>query len=332
MAAIVPKHIPAMVIEVRAGLAVRANYRIIDVTEGYGGHTAALAEDLGPGGRILGIDRDATAIEASRQRFANDPRIKIVKARISQLGGVIDNNREFLNISDEAAGGAVDAVLFDLGVSSPQLDDPLRGFSFKKDGLLDLRMSPSESGPTAADLVNKLPENQLADILYQFGEEHASRRVARAIVTARARKPITTTLELAEIVKSAVPFSKADAGRIHPATRTFQALRIAVNSELDELEKGLSVAIARLAPGGRVAVLAYHSLEDRIVKLQFKDAAARDYQILTKKPVTPGAAEIADNPRSRSAKLRILERNADGAPKTKNKYANKSSSRSEVRP
>lgn len=332
MAAIVPPHIPVMVFEVRSGLSVRANYKIIDVTEGYGGHTAALLEDLGPEGRILGIDRDTSAIDSSRQRFAGDPRVKIVNARISQLAGVIDNNREFLNVGDGATGGLADAFLFDLGVSSPQLDDASRGFSFQKDGFLDLRMSPSESGPTAADLVNKLPEDQLADIIYQFGEEHASRRVARAIITARIRKPITTTLELAKIVRSAVPFSKADAGRIHPATRTFQALRIAVNSELEELEKGLSISIERLAPGGRIAVLAYHSLEDRIVKLQFKSAAERDFQIITKKPIVAGNAEIAENPRARSAKLRILERNADALPKTKNKYAHKSSSRSEVQP
>jgi 16S rRNA (cytosine1402-N4)-methyltransferase len=317
-----------MVEEVRLGLSLRPDCKVADVTEGFGGHTAALLVDLDADGRILGLDRDVSAVEYTKKRFASDPRVRVVTSRLSALEAAIDANRDFLQTGD----GLLDAFLFDLGVSSPQIDDSSRGFSFQKEGSLDLRMSRDEGGPTAADLVNRLAERELADIIYQFGGERASRRVARAILEARAKKPITTTVELAEIVKKAVPFSKADAGRIHPATRTFQALRIVVNAELDELEQGLAAAIRRLAPGGRVAVLAYHSLEDRIVKYQFREAALHGCRIITKKPVVASEGEVSANPRARSAKLRILEREIETRPANKYPRRVHASESPEVRP
>jgi 16S rRNA (cytosine1402-N4)-methyltransferase len=200
----------------------------------------------------------------------------------------------------------VDGVLFDLGVSSPQLDEPLRGFSFLTEGPLDMRMDQS-GGMTAADVVNRMKEAELADLIYQFGEERYSRRIARAIVRARARRLLETTRELVEVVESAVPGAYRR-GRIHCATRTFQALRIAVNRELDHLESALRDAVEALAPGGRLCVISFHSLEDRIVKRTFRALAGKQVAVLTQKPQLPGEEELGRNPRARSAKLRVAER------------------------
>lgn len=308
-------HIPVMVAESCEWLSLAPGARVIDATFGLGGHTSAFLQKIGANGRVLGLDRDPQALSLAREKFKNEPRVRIHAARFSQIAEAVEENLQFLGAP------RVDAVFFDFGVSSLQLDDASRGFSFQRDGLLDLRMSQSEHTRTAADIVNSMPVEELANILYEYGEERASRRVARAIADARNRARITHTLQLAEIVKNAVPFSKADAGRIHPATRTFQALRIVVNGELDEIETGLAAALRLLAPGGRVVALSYHSMEDRIVKLQFREAASGSFNILTKKPVEPGDAEIAENPRSRSARLRAIERLASGAAKSRNKYS-----------
>jgi 16S rRNA (cytosine1402-N4)-methyltransferase len=257
---------------------------VIDLTLGAGGHAEALL-DSGVQ-RLIGVDRDPEAIELATARLARfGERFAAVSTRFS----------------DVPAENRVDGVLYDLGVSSMQLDRAERGFSYRADGPLDMRMGPG--GESAMDLVNALPEQELANLIYELGEERGSRRVAAAIVRARARAPITTTDELARVVAGALG---ARRGGPHPARRTFQALRIAVNRELEELAASLPRAVDILAPGGRVIVIAYHSLEDRIVK-RFLNAAP-DLEILTKKPLRPSAVEAATNPRARSAKLRAAER------------------------
>ncbi|HKE00034.1 MAG TPA: 16S rRNA (cytosine(1402)-N(4))-methyltransferase RsmH [Planctomycetota bacterium] len=293
-------HVPAMAGPVASALVRTGREGIVDATVGAGGHAALLLERLGPDGRVLGLDRDERALELAQERIGGDARATLRRSRLRDLATTLD-----------AAGWTgADGILLDLGVSSMQLDDAGRGFSFAHEGPLDLRMSPAEGGPTAADLVNRLPEKQLADVLYELGEERASRRVARAIVDARRRARIERTTELAEIVRRAVPFSRADARRIHPATRTFQALRIAVNGELEELELGLDQALARLRPGGRIAVLAYHSLEDRIVKTRLRRAQEEGFRLVTRRPLRPDDVEVAENPRARSARLRVAEKEA----------------------
>ncbi|RPJ14617.1 MAG: 16S rRNA (cytosine(1402)-N(4))-methyltransferase RsmH [Actinobacteria bacterium] len=257
---------------------------VMDMTLGAGGHAEAL---LASGvERVIGLDRDPVAIELATARLARfGERFAAVQTRFS----------------DVPAENRVDGVLYDLGVSSMQLDRPERGFSYRVDGPLDMRMGPD--GERAMDVVNTAPEEELARIVFQYGEERRSRRVAAAIVRARSRAPIETTDELAGVVASALG---ARRGGPHPARRTFQALRIAVNRELEELAASLPRAVDILAPGGRVIVIAYHSLEDRIVK-RFLNAAP-DLEILTKKPLRPSAVEAARNPRARSAKLRAAER------------------------
>jgi 16S rRNA (cytosine1402-N4)-methyltransferase len=254
------------------------------MTLGAGGHAEAL---LASGvERVLGLDRDPVAIELATARLARfGERFAAVQTRFS----------------DVPAENRVDGVLYDLGVSSMQLDRPERGFSYRADGPLDMRMDPD--GERAMDIVNTAPEEELARIVFEYGEERRSRRVAAAIVRARSRSPIATTDELAGVVASALG---ARRGGPHPARRTFQALRIAVNRELEELAASLPRAVNILAPGGRVVVIAYHSLEDRIVK-RFLNAAP-DLEVLTKKPLRPSAVEAATNPRARSAKLRAAER------------------------
>jgi len=293
-----PPHVPVLAREVVEILDVGGDDAVVDATAGAGGHASLLLARLGSGGRLLALDRDARAAAHLRETVEHDPRVSVLISRLGRLDEALDRARL----------ARADAILFDLGVSSMQLDDASRGFSFLRDGPLDLRMAPEEGGRTAADLVNRLPEKELADLIYQLGEERASRRVARAIVEARRARRIATTLELAEIVRRAVPFSKADARRIHPATRTFQALRLRVNDELAELERGLDHALERLAPGGRLAVIAFHSLEDRIVKERFRRAAGEGFRVLTKKPMRPSDEESAANPRARSAKLRAVAR------------------------
>jgi 16S rRNA (cytosine1402-N4)-methyltransferase len=265
---------------------------VLDMTVGAGGHAAALL-DAGVD-RVVGVDRDAEALLLATEALARfGDRFRTVHRRFSQVG-------------EAEAMGPLHGVLFDLGVSSMQLDEPARGFGYRSDGPLDMRMG--ESDVTAADLVNDLPEGELADLLFQLGEERRSRRVARAIVRERERRPIVSTDQLAGVVVGAVGRRP---GGPHPARRTFQALRIAVNRELEELAASLPRAVGLLGPGGRVVVISYHSLEDGIVKRAFRDDDR--LRVLTKKPMRPSPEEIARNPRARSAKLRAAERVEEAA-------------------
>jgi 16S rRNA (cytosine1402-N4)-methyltransferase len=281
-------HEPVMTAEVVELLGGRRT--VVDMTVGSGGHAAALLE--AGVSRLVGVDRDPEALALAGGRLsAFGERVRLVAARFSE-------------VDEDVVGGPADGVLFDLGVSSMQLDRPERGFGYRVDGPLDMRMGEGsgEAGPSAADLVNGLPERDLADLIYRLGEEPRSRRIAAAIVRHR---PVRTTNQLTGIVVSAV--GKRPGGP-HPARRTFQALRIAVNRELEELTAALPPAAGLLGPGGRVVVISYHSLEDRIVKRAFRDDDRLD--VLTKKPLVASAAERAGNPRSRSAKLRAAERSS----------------------
>jgi 16S rRNA (cytosine1402-N4)-methyltransferase len=285
-----PRHVPVLAAEVLALLDPRAGETWVDCTVGGGGHSRLLADRVESGGRVLGLDQDAAMLELARPRLAGRP-VELVHASFDQLAEVLGR------------GGIerVDGVLADLGFSSDQMDDPARGLSFREDGPLDMRLDPT-TGPTAADLVNTLSEEALADVLFEYGEERKSRRVARRIVERRREKPIERTGELAELVRRCVPRS----GGIDPATRTFQALRIAVNDELGALERLLAVLPGVVKPGGRAGIISFHSLEDRRVKQAFKDESV--WRVVTKKPVTASAAEAARNPRARSAKLRVALR------------------------
>ena len=281
-------HEPVMTAEVVELLGDRRT--VVDMTVGSGGHAAALLE--AGVSRLVGVDRDPEALALAGGRLsAFGERVRLVAARFSE-------------VDEDVVGGPADGVLFDLGVSSMQLDRPERGFGYRVDGPLDMRMGEGsgKAGPSAADLVNGLPERDLADLIYRLGEEPRSRRIAAAIVRHR---PVRTTDQLTGIVVSAV--GKRPGGP-HPARRTFQALRIAVNRELEELTAALPPAAGLLGPGGRVVVISYHSLEDRIVKRAFRDDDRLD--VLTKKPLVASAAERAGNPRSRSAKLRAAERSS----------------------
>jgi len=265
---------------------------VVDMTLGAGGHAAAL---LRAGVRqVVGVDRDASALELARAQLGDlAERVRFVRARFSE-------------VDEDVVGTEADGVLFDLGVSSMQLDDAERGFSFRRDARLDMRMAgEADDEPSARDLVNELPEGELADLLYRYGDERRSRRIAAAIVRNR---PIETTDQLTGIIVSAVGRRP---GGPHPARRSFQALRIAVNRELEELTASLPHAAGLLDPGGRVVVIAYHSLEDGAVKRSFRDDGR--LQVLTRKPVTPTDAERTENPRARSAKLRAAERIEDAA-------------------
>jgi 16S rRNA (cytosine1402-N4)-methyltransferase len=266
---------------------------VVDMTLGGGGHAAALL-DAGVD-RIVGVDRDPEAIEIAGMRLRPyGDRVRIVMSAFSE-------------VDEEVVGGPADGVLFDLGVSSMQLDRAERGFSYRRDAPLDMRMGPGagEPGPSAADLVNTLPEAELADLIYRFGDERRSRRIAAAIVR---RRPIETTDQLAAVVVSAV--GKRPGGP-HPARRTFQALRIAVNRELEELAASLPRAVGLLGPGGRVVVISYHSLEDGLVKRGLRDDER--VHVLTKKPIVPSPDVVYGNPRARSAKLRAAERLEEAA-------------------
>ncbi|MFO7166471.1 MAG: 16S rRNA (cytosine(1402)-N(4))-methyltransferase RsmH [Chloroflexota bacterium] len=290
------RHTPVLLAEVLEQLAPRPGGRYIDGTLGGGGHAAAILEASGPDGRLLGLDVDPAALAAAGARLAP------FGERATLARG---NFRDLAALAREHGFDPADGVLLDLGVSSYQLDTPERGFSFQSDAPLDMRLDP-QGEVTAADLVNELPEGELADLIYRFGEERGSRRIARLVAEARRRRRIETTAELAAIVARALGGRH---GKIHPATRTFQALRIAVNRELESLELALPQAVELLAPGGRVAVISFHSLEDRIVKLFFRaEAQAGRLRILTKKPLEASDAEARANPRSRSAKLRAAER------------------------
>jgi 16S rRNA (cytosine1402-N4)-methyltransferase len=294
------RHSPVMSSEVLYWLLGDGRKIFLDCTVGYSGHAEKLLEGSGPDGRLVGLDRDRSAIEASRQRLSR------FGARAILIHGHFMELKQHLSAQGLAQ---VDGIVFDLGVSSPQLDEPARGFSFQQDGPLDMRMDQSIGG-TAADLINRWPEVQLADAIFQFGEERFSRRIARAIVRARERHPLGTTKELVSVIEGAVPANYRH-GRLHCATRTFQALRISVNQELDCLEPALCDAVDVLSPGGRLCVISFHSLEDRIVKHTFRALSGKEdpaLVVLTKKPQVSTSEESARNPRSRSAKLRAAQR------------------------
>jgi 16S rRNA (cytosine1402-N4)-methyltransferase len=300
-------HVPVLREEALAGLNVQPEGTYLDGTFGRGGHARAVLDLLGPRGRLLLMDKDPDAIRAAREAFGDDARVSI-------------RHGSFAALADwDATAAGIDGVLFDLGVSSPQLDESARGFSFQADGPLDMRMDPSQ-GESAAQWLARAGEREIADVLFQYGEERKSRRVAHAIVGARGIAPIATTRQLAELAAKAV--GRGERGK-HPATRTFQALRIFINHELDDLNAGLEAAITRLQPGGRLCVISFHSLEDRAVKHYVRDAARAappprrglpppPESTPTLRPlgdpVRPGRAELAANPRARSAVLRVAEK------------------------
>jgi 16S rRNA (cytosine1402-N4)-methyltransferase len=276
-------------------LAVRPGGFYVDGTVGLAGHAAELLRRSAPDGRLLGVDRDAETLPQAHERLVEfGPRARLVHADWRELPGLLGDERP-------------QGVLLDLGVSSVQLDTPARGFSFRTDGPLDMRMDRS-GGATAADVVNRLPEKELADVIYRYGEEHASRRIARAIAQARQKAHLRTTGELAQVVRGAAGRPRKPG--LDAATLTFQALRIFVNHELEGLAGALQAIAERLAPGGRLAVIAFHSLEDREVKNTFRGLAREGFALLTKKPVRPSEEEVARNPRARSARLRVVERAA----------------------
>jgi len=269
----------------------------VDGTVGGGGHASALLERLQPGGLLLGLDRDEEALAAASERLRPfGAAVRLVRARFSQLPDVLV----------QEGFRRIDGLLLDLGVSSYQLENPERGFSYQVDGPLDMRFD-REDGLTAADIVNTWPEGELARIIREYGEERWASRIARFIIRARRRGPITSTGELVEIIKDAIP-ARARRSGPHPAKRTFQALRIAINDELGELQRLLSRLPEVLSPGGRVAVISFHSLEDRLVKRAFKGLSPQVLEILTPKPVVATPEEIARNPRARSARLRAARR------------------------
>ena len=303
-------HRPVLLEEVLEALAVVPDGRYIDATFGRGGHAAGILDALGKNGVLLAIDQDPEAVSAARERFGDVPGFLVRRGNFADMA----------TIAGEAGlGGGVHGILMDVGVSSPQLDDPARGFSFLRDGPLDMRMDP-DSGPSAADWLAAVTERELAAVIRRLGEERFARRIAAAVVAARAAEPIETTGRLADIVAGAVP--RREPGR-HPATRTFQAVRIHVNRELERLEAGLTAAVGLLAPGGRLAVISFHSLEDRIVKrfIRRESEVAEPWRGMPDVPpefrprlkargraVRPSEAEIAANPRARSAVLRSAER------------------------
>ncbi len=287
-------HQPVLLAESMELLAVRPGGFWVDGTVGAGGHAAEILRRSAPDGRLLATDRDADALAAAAETLASfGARVRLVHA----------DYRELPDLIDEAPSG----ILLDLGVSSMQLDRPERGFSLKSDGPLDMRMDP-RGGITAAEVVNRVPEAELADIIHRYGEERAARRIARRIVERRRRAPFRGTQDLAEVVRSA---ARRPRGRgIDAATLTFQALRIHVNRELEGLGAALDRLARRLAPGGRLVVIAFHSLEDREVKQAFRSAASAGFRVLTRKPVRATHEETARNPRARSARLRAIEREA----------------------
>jgi 16S rRNA (cytosine1402-N4)-methyltransferase len=292
------QHVPVLLDEALEYLNVRPGGVYVDATLGLAGHSSAIAKRLGAKGRLICFDRDPQAMEAAKARLEE------VRAEIgSEMPEVVFEPRAFSEASSLIEPGSLDGLLADFGVSSLQLDEAQRGFSFRSDGPLDMRMD-TRSGETAEQVVNQEDENELADLIYEFGEERRSRRIARAIVRAR---PITTTAELARVVSAAAPSMKGD--KIHPATRTFQALRIRVNDELGEIRTLLESAPSLLKPGGRLVLISFHSLEDRLVKDAFREAARNKvYEVLTKKPVVAGEQEELRNPRARSAKMRAAEK------------------------
>jgi 16S rRNA (cytosine1402-N4)-methyltransferase len=306
-------HISVLLEECMQGLKLHAEGTFVDCTLGGAGHSRAILERTGPTGRLIGIDQDRTALEAARERLLDyGDRVTLVHNNFYNLEAVLD----------ELEIDLVDGVLFDLGVSSYQLDTAERGFSYQHNALLDMRMNTSGADPTARDLVNTWSAEQLNQIIWEYGEERWAKRIAQFIVQERQQKPIETTGDLVEVIKKAVPSGARREGP-HPAKRTFQALRIAVNDELNRFEQALRQGVNRLKPGGRVCVITFHSLEDRIAKQVFSELAKKCIcppelpicrcnkeqvvKVITNKPILPVEAEITANPRARSAKLRIAE-------------------------
>ncbi len=306
-----PGHLPVMFAQCMEGLQVKADGTYLDGTLGRGGHARGVLEQLGPGGRLLLMDKDPEAIAHAHAVFDGDARVSVYRGSFAELA------------QWDATADGLDGVLLDLGVSSPQLDVAERGFSFGKDGPLDMRMDP-DSGESAAQWLARADEAEIADVLFNYGDERMSRRIARTIVARRIETPLLRTAQLAELIASVMPRGKpgTDKSRIHPATRSFQAIRIHINRELSDLETGLEAAMSRLKVGGRLAVISFHSLEDRIVKrfiaLHAKAPAgnrrlpvAQDFAPSLKiisDAARADAAETADNPRARSAVLRVAEK------------------------
>lgn len=307
------EHVTVMQEEAVRGLRIKPEGIYVDCTVGGAGHSTLIAAALNSRGHLIGIDQDQTALDyASRQLEPSEAQTTFIKSNFRHLGHVLNS----LNIS------AVDGFLFDLGVSSPQLDQSERGFSYQHDAPLDMRMDQNQP-LSAFEVVNEWPEKKLADLIYRYGEERFARRIARQIVQKRAQAPIESTLELVECIKQSIP-AKARSHGPHPAKRTFQAIRIAVNDELQALAEALKQTVSFLAPRGRIVVITFHSLEDRICKQFFQResqgcvcppdfpqcvcARKRVLKVITKKPIVPSRKEVEENPRSRSAKLRIAEK------------------------
>jgi 16S rRNA (cytosine1402-N4)-methyltransferase len=303
-------HRPVLLAEVLDALAIQPDGFYVDGTFGRGGHAAAIMDELGPKGRLLAMDKDPEAVQSAAAQFGDDPRFEIQQGTFTMLSRVV---------AQRHLEGQVNGLLLDLGVSSPQLDNASRGFSFSHDGPLDMRMDPA-SGASAAEWLQGADEKSICDVLRVFGEERFSKRIARAIVARRAEQPLRTTAQLADLIDAAVP--SRERGK-HPATRSFQAIRIFINSELDDVREVLSQVPDVLAPGGRLAVISFHSLEDRIVKRFIRDEyrgeqppaefplAGMDYRPRLKplgKAIRAGDAELQENPRARSAVLRVAER------------------------
>jgi 16S rRNA (cytosine1402-N4)-methyltransferase len=305
------RHVPVLLEEVLEGLAIRQGGVYLDGTIGWGGHTSRILQ-MYEDTRVIGLDHDAGALEAVSRKLANfGDRVLLFHSDFRQLDKVLD----------EAGFGLVDGALMDLGVSSMQLEDSDRGFSFAQDGPLDMRMNP-DSGVAASEIVNTWAQTDLANLIYRYGEEKRSRAIAAAIVRTREASPIENTLQLADLISSVPGMGRVR--NIHPATRTFQALRIEVNDELDAVRQVIPVGVERLTPGGRLAIISFHSLEDRIVKRSFRELESpcrcpKEFpecrcgkvsagKVLTRRPVVPSEEEIMVNPRSRSAKLRVFEK------------------------
>ena len=305
-------HVPVLLEQVLEGLDVKASGRYVDATFGRGGHSRAILDRLGDTGRLIGIDRDPAAIASASETITGDKRFEIIRGDYAELEAFL---------AARGLVGRVDGVLMDLGVSSPQLDEAARGFSFRRDGPLDMRMDPG-AGASAASWLASVEEKELRRVLKTYGEEKSAAKIAKAIVAAREIKPLTTTAQLADIVAAAAP---AHGSRKHPATKTFQAIRIVINDELGQLEQGLRQAVNVLAPGGRLCVISFHSLEDRIVKRFMRDesrepapyrgmpdipAEYRPRLKLIGRQRSASEQEVAANARARSARLRVAERAA----------------------
>jgi len=307
-------HVPVLLKEAIDFLAVQRGGTYLDATVGLGGHSLEIAKRLGAPGHLIGFDKDPKALQIAAEKLAIRPSSFAVREVPGEERSAKSDQRDwptvtlihgsFADLANSEQRTAYNGILADLGVSSMQLEDAARGFSFQAEGPLDMRMNPM-SGSTAEQVVNRIDERELADVIYEFGEERRSRRIARAIVRSR---PILTTKQLADVISAAARPMNAAEWRIHPATRTFQALRIFVNRELDDLKALLEAAPRVLKPGGRLVVISFHSLEDRIVKDALRTGKDKYFRLLKKKPVTASEEEIASNPRARSAKMRAAER------------------------